>query len=444
MNDTPNIAVKIMEAELMEFCFDGIYYFENQDIALSGQFKAAISNNMLVLLQNDEFFVSNCPMIFSPSDYKKSNFELKNVTIGIDFHWEKQENQRFPGKLKLLLHENKILAINILDTETYLKYVISSEMSSQSSSELLKAHAVISRSWLFAQIEKQKLDEKNNQQNFINTENEYIRWYDREDHQLFDVCADDHCQRYQGMLRAQNPNVIDAVDATLGLVLKNNGQICDTRYSKCCGGATESFGNVWEPINHAYLQKVIDSQDNKSLEFELKIEKNSEKWIKDKPEAFCNTSDKEVLIQVLNDYDQSSSDFYRWKVEYTQNELSELVKKKSGFDFGEIIDLIPIERGVSGRLVKLKIVGTNKTLIVGKELEIRRWLSNSHLYSSAFIISKENIVKDIPQKFVLEGAGWGHGVGLCQIGAAVMGHKGYSFNDILAHYFKNTVLFKMY
>jgi stage II sporulation protein D len=444
MNDTPNIAVKIMEAELIEFCFDGIYYFENQDIALSGQFKAVISNNMLVLLQNDEFFVSNSPMIFSPSDYQKSNFELKNVTIGIDFHWEKRENQHFPGKLKLLLHENKILAINILDTETYLKYVISSEMSSQSSSELLKAHAVISRSWLFAQIEKQKLIEESKPQNFINTDTEYIRWYDREDHQLFDVCADDHCQRYQGITRGQNPNVTDAVDATTGLVLKNNGQICDTRYSKCCGGATESFENVWEPVNHAYLQKVIDSENNKGLEIDLKTEKNSEKWIKEKPEAFCNTSDKEILMQVLNDYDQSSKDFYRWKVEYSQAELSELVKKKSGIDFGEIIDLIPIERGVSGRLIKLKIVGTKKTLIVGKELEIRRWLSNSHLYSSAFIISKENPVKNIPQKFVIEGAGWGHGVGLCQIGAAVMGHKGYSFNDILAHYFKNTVLFKMY
>jgi stage II sporulation protein D len=337
-----------------------------------------------------------------------------------------------------------ILAINILDVETYLKSVISSEMRGDSSPELLKAHAVVSRSWLFAQMEKQQRIEKSKYKSSAISEDEFIRWYDREDHVLFDVCADDHCQRYQGITRAHNPNVIAAINATAGQVLMSNGLVCDTRYSKCCGGTSESFENVWEPIKHRYLQKVIDCANPSISDINLSVEQNAIEWIKSNPEAFCNTNNVEVLKQVLNDYDQTSSDFYRWNITYEQNQLAELIKRKSGFDFGKIIDLIPVERGLSSRLIKLKIVGSLKTMIVGKELEIRRWLSPSHLYSSAFIVNKENIVEGIPQKFKLTGAGWGHGVGLCQIGAAVMGHQGYPYDEILQHYFKGVILRKKY
>jgi stage II sporulation protein D len=364
--------------------------------------------------------------------------------IGIDFHWEQKENQKFRGELKLLVEGDNILVINTLDVETYLKSVISSEMRADSSPELLKAHAVVSRSWLFAQMEKKTELKEKNYKALQKTDKELIRWYDREDHSLFDVCADDHCQRYQGITREHNPNVVAAINATAGQVLMSEGKTCDTRYSKCCGGASESFEKVWEPVVHPYLQKVIDYKGDEKQEKDLTLEENAVEWIKNKPAAFCNTTNKEVLRQVLNDYDQSSTDFYRWRVEYTQKELATLIKAKSGINFGDILDLLPEERGESGRLVKLRIVGANKTLVVGKELEIRRWLSPSHLYSSAFIVSKENISGGIPQKFVLTGAGWGHGVGLCQIGAAVMGHEGYTYREILSHYFKGALLEKKY
>jgi SpoIID/LytB domain protein len=317
-------------------------------------------------------------------------------------------------------------------------------MRADSSPELLKAHAVVSRSWLFAQIEKQKIVEKTAYNSLQISDNEIIRWYDREDHTLFDVCADDHCQRYQGIVRSHNPNVVEAINATFGQVLVSNGHVCDTRYSKCCGGATESFENVWEPSIHPYLQKIVDNSENNKDDTDLSDEKNAAHWILSSPKAFCNTDSKEVLGQVLNNYDQTSENFYRWKLEYDQKEISELIKKKSGIDFGDIIDLVPIDRGYSGRLIRLKIRGSKKTLIVGKELEIRRWLSPSHLYSSAFIIDKENIIDSVPQKFILTGAGWGHGVGLCQIGAAVMGHEGFSYQEILKHYFKGADLLKKY
>jgi len=445
MTAIPKVSVKIMQADKIHFCMKGDFRSGHSIKELDGNFTAIIHGNQIMIKNEKLEFLAEKQIILKPTHINSDYFELKDVIIGIDFHWEQKETQRFQGDLKLMIEDNKILAINILDVETYLKSVISSEMRADSSPELLKAHAVVSRSWLFAQMEKQKKLEKNKYNTTKSNENEYIRWYDREDHLLFDVCADDHCQRYQGITRAQNPNVIAAINATAGQVLKSNGQICDTRYSKCCGGASESFENVWEPIKHPYLQKVVDKVASvKDKDLDLRIEQNSIDWIKNKPEAFCNTTNREVLMQVLNDYDQSSENFYRWKVEYNQQELAELIKKKSGIDFGEIIDLEPVERGFSGRLIKLKIKGTLKTLIVGKELEIRRWLSSSHLYSSAFIVSKEDVIDNIPQKFLLTGAGWGHGVGLCQIGAAVMGHLNYSYIEILKHYFINSDLEKLY
>jgi SpoIID/LytB domain protein len=277
------------------------------------------------------------------------------------------------------------------------------------------------------------------------TEEEYIRWYDREDHDDFHVCADDHCQRYQGITRAQNPEVVKAVRETSGEVLVYGGKICDARFSKCCGGVVETFENCWEPITHPYLLRVDDNPANAPINTaDLTMEEHAVNHITSDPQAFCNTHDAELLRMVLNDYDLTSNDFYRWSKTYTQDEIGELIRRKSGRDFGKIIDLVPVERGVSGRLVKLKIMGTSQTLIVGKELEIRRWLSESHLYSSAFVVKKEDVNDGIPAKFILRGAGWGHGVGLCQIGAAVMASKGYTHQEILQHYFVDANLEKRY
>ncbi len=444
MNQIPDVSVKIMQGEEILFILNGEYTCDCSTKRFKGNLVARLNGNQIVIGNEQIEYVSGNEIVFSPKLPVSDSFVLQDVVIGIDFHWEQKENQHFNGKLKFLAENGNILAINILDVETYLKSVISSEMRADSSPELLKAHAVVSRSWLFAQMEKQKISKKSNYQALQMSDNEIIKWYDREDHTLFDVCADDHCQRYQGITRVHNQNVIDAINATSGQVLKIDGHVCDTRYSKCCGGATESFENVWEPTIHKYLQKVIDSADYLKTVIDLRIEHNALTWISERPKAFCNTTNKEILNQVLNDYDQSSENFYRWKVEYKQKEISDLIKKKSGFDFGEIIDLVPVERGDSARLIKLKIIGTKKTLTIGKELEIRRWLSPSHLYSSAFIVHKENLKNNIPQKFILEGAGWGHGVGLCQIGAAVMGHSGYSYQEILFHYFKGAKLEKIY
>jgi SpoIID/LytB domain protein len=304
---------------------------------------------------------------------------------------------------------------------------------------------VISRGWLLAQSEKRNASQAGNQKLVSDTrkDNEIIKWYDREDHLNFDVCADDHCQRYQGITRASTPSVEKVIEATSGEVLTYNGTICDTRYYKCCGGVTELFENVWEPVNHPYLQKVTDNSEfPEGYDTDLTGNTNAEKWILGNPDAFCNTSDKEVLKQVLNDYDQETNDFYRWKVKYTQQELSDLVRLKTGIDFGTITELKPLERGVSGRIIRLEISGTKKKMIIGKELEIRKALSKSHLYSSCFFVEK--VVEGGITFFILNGAGWGHGVGLCQIGAAVMGSKGYSYREILKHYFPGSVLEKRY
>jgi SpoIID/LytB domain protein len=368
------------------------------------------------------------------------------VTIGIDFHWEQNENQRFRGDLKLVIENGKVRAINVVPLEEYLRSVISSEMSAASSPELLKAHAVISRSWLLAQIAKSKKLKTGGQtyQTVQQTRDELIRWYDREDHALFDVCADDHCQRYQGITKIINEKASQAIDATFGEVLFYEGEICDARFSKCCGGVSENFENVWEPVRFSYLTKVVDSEFADTTCVDLRLEEEAEQWIRTSPPAFCNTTDTQVLTQVLPDFDQATADFYRWKASYAQEELSTLLLKKTGTDFGQIIRLEAVERGHSSRIVKLKITGTKRTMIIGKELEIRRALSESHLYSSAFVVDHLDEKDGIPQKFKLTGAGWGHGVGLCQIGAAMMGEKGYGYEDILMHYFKGAGLKKLY
>lgn len=385
-------------------------------------------------------------LLFEPQQEATDSFELLDVTIGINFHWERKEDQRFLGALKIIVENGKLTGINVISVEDYLTSVISSEMSATASLELLKAHAVISRSWLLAQIQKNKeiTETKTNYSASVQNEKELIRWYDREDHTRFDVCADDHCQRYQGITRASTEIVKQAVETTRGQVLTYAGKICDARFSKCCGGAFEEFQYCWEDVRHPYLARQRDSKTHTQLP-DLTQEAEAEKWIRHAPEAFCNTTDKKILSQVLNNYDQETTDFYRWKVEYTQEEISALILKRSGTDYGQILDLVPIARGTSARLWKLKIVGSLKTQTIGKELEIRRTLSPSHLYSSAFVVDKKEISPEgVPGRFILTGAGWGHGAGLCQIGAAVMGEQGYAYDAILLHYYIDAGIDKLY
>lgn len=364
-------------------------------------------------------------LTFSPQS-PKASFSLHDVTIGVSFHWERKETQVFGGTLRLVVEADKITAINQLPVEDYLVSVISSEMKATSSMELLKAHAVISRSWLLAQMDKRRRlqDGQNSFFSFIKKDDELIRWYDREDHTIFDVCADDHCQRYQGITRAGSKAVEEAVGATRGRILTYGDEICDARFSKCCGGVTEEFQYCWEDTPKPYLVSIVDSDGH------------------GKP--FCDTTDKAILSQVLNDYDMETPDFYRWRVEYTQEQLARLINDNLKDDFGDIIDLVPLERGKSGRVWKLKIVGSKKTFTIGKELEIRRALSDSHLYSSAFTVEKADVVDGIPRRFTLVGSGWGHGVGLCQIGAAVMGARGYKYDEILLHYYRGAEIKKIY
>ena len=389
----------------------------------------------------------DAPLTFSPADPATGIFEIKDVVIGVNFHWQRKENQRFSGSARFIVENGQLTIVNVLPVEDYLLSVISSEMSAHASLELLKAHAVISRSWLLAQIQKNKAIADSGEKYCATTEtaDERIKWYDREDHVNFDVCADDHCQRYQGVTRQSTPKVAEAIKATFGQVLTHGGQLCDARFSKCCGGVFEEFENCWEPKHHDYLSVRADKADENDYP-DLRDEATAHRFINLRPEAFCNTADAAILSQVLNNYDQETTDFYRWNVHYSQDEISRLVRERSGIDFGRIIDLQPVERGTSGRLVRLRFVGTERTMVIGKELEIRRTLSPSHLYSSAFTVERHDIdpATGIPGSFTLHGAGWGHGVGLCQIGAAVMGARGYSYDAILAHYFAGATLDKLY
>lgn len=359
---------------------------------------------------------------FQPAEVANNTFELQEVTIGIDFHWERRENQTFGGMLKFVIENEQLTAVNVIQLEDYLVSVISSEMSAHASTELLKAHAVISRSWVLAQMRKSD---------------------GQKPHALYHVCADDHCQRYQGLTRPITEKARQAVASTHGKVLTSQGHLCDTRYSKCCGGAFEEFQYCWEDTPQPYLRKQRDwrvGQGNANVPSpdlpNLTIEAEADRWIRSTPASFCHTADRHILAQVLNHYDQETTDFYRWRVEYTQEEISDLIRRRSGVDYGRIVNLVPMARGTSGRIWQLKIVGTLQTRIIGKELAIRRTLSPSHLYSSAFVVDREGLSPEgIPARFILTGAGWGHGVGLCQIGAAVMGEQGYRYDEILRHYY---------
>lgn len=441
----PDIHVGIMAEKTIELELEGVYQCRNKEV--TGRGSAFFSGNDIHVKFESGISFEGKKLVFQPTDREACSLLLRDVTIGINFHWERKEDQKFRGGLELIREGENIRAINLVPVEQYLVSVISSEMSATSSMDLLKAHAVISRSWLLAQVDKHESlqSEAEKYVTTLETADELIRWYDREDHTDFDVCADDHCQRYQGITRVVSENAATAIRETFGEALTSNEHIADARFSKSCGGISESFENCWEPVHHPYLVKIIDNpKAPEGFNLDLTAEENADRWIRSNPPAFCNTTDAKVLSQVLNNYDQETTDFYRWKVAYSQEEISALIKKRTGIDFGNIKALVPVERGDSARLIKLRIEGTKKTLTIGKELEIRKALSTSHLYSSAFVVDTEGEENGLPAKFILTGAGWGHGVGLCQIGAAVMGEKGYSYREILAHYFKDALLEKVY
>lgn len=434
----PEVAVGIMSGEKICFELHQTYQAKGEDV--KGKQEVIFSEG--AILWNGNLYRE---LVFQPMA-PTASFSLQDVVIGVNFHWEQKETQTFLGMLKLVVESDKIVAINVLSVEKYLECVISSEMKATSGMELLKAHAVISRSWLLAQIDKRKQHEEAGAAffSFVKKDNELVKWYDREDHTIFDVCADDHCQRYQGITKATSPNVVEAIKATFGQILIHEGEICDARFSKCCGGMVEEYRYCWEDMDKPYLKVVRDHQQPQ-VEADLTQEQEAEKWIRTQPDAFCNTKDEKILSQVLNDFDQTTKDFYRWTVRFSQDELQALIARKTGIDFGTILDLVPVARGKSGRIYRLQIVGSKKTMTIGKELEIRRSLSESHLYSSAFVVDKEETDdQGIPQQFTLTGAGWGHGVGLCQIGAAMMGEQGYHYQAILEHYYPNAEVKRLY
>ena len=437
----PNVTVGIVSGQKIHFSLNKPYLAKGETVM--GEQVVEFSEGG-VLWNGNQY----SKLTFHPQSADAS-FSLSDVTIGVNFHWERKETQTFLGTLRFVVEADKICAINELPVEKYLESVISSEMSATSSLELLKAHAVISRSWLLAQMKKRRevAASGNNFFSFVKKDDMLIRWYDREDHTIFDVCADDHCQRYQGITKETSPHVAEAIRQTLGQVLLDGEDICDARFSKCCGGETEEFQYCWEDTPKSYLTAVRDlvlgvkNEEHSSLQDEA----TAERWIRSNPPAFCNTTDKKILSQVLNDYDQETADFYRWKVTYSQEKIQQLFEEKLKMNFGAILDMKAVERGKSGRISKLQIIGTEKTFTIGKELEIRRALSDTHLYSSAFVVDKyDKDEQGVPQRFEIIGAGWGHGVGLCQIGAAVMGEQGYAYNDILLHYYQGAEIKQLY
>ena len=437
----PNVTVGIVSGQKIHFSLNKPYLAKGETVM--GEQVVEFSEGG-VLWNGNQY----SKLTFHPQSADAS-FSLSDVTIGVNFHWERKETQTFLGTLRFVVEADKICAINELPVEKYLESVISSEMSATSSLELLKAHAVISRSWLLAQMKKRRevAASGNNFFSFVKKDDMLIRWYDREDHTIFDVCADDHCQRYQGITKETSPHVAEAIRQTLGQVLLDGEDICDARFSKCCGGETEEFQYCWEDTPKSYLTAVRDLVLGvKNEEYSsLQDEATAERWIRSNPPAFCNTTDKKILSQVLNDYDQETADFYRWKVTYSQEKIQQLFEEKLKMNFGSILDMKAVERGKSGRISKLQIIGTEKTFTIGKELEIRRALSDTHLYSSAFVVDKyDKDEQGVPQRFEIIGAGWGHGVGLCQIGAAVMGEQGYAYNDILLHYYQGAEIKQLY
>lgn len=443
----PQVAVGIISAKEVSFTLAGIYSTPDVTV-VTGRHTVRVSDSGIALVWEGRTYTS---ISFTPSSKESDSFTLESVTIGLDFHWQRKENQQFRGELSFIVADGKVVVVNRVDVEEYLASVISSEMSSSSPLQMLRAHAVISRSWLLAQMEHRS---GNSQRAAMKTEangvgaSRIVRWWDHEDHDLFDVCADDHCQRYQGLTRV-NEAAAAAVNDTRGLVLTTDGhKLCDARFSKCCGGMMEVFSSCWADEDYPYLQGRRDNLISESTP-NLTDEHNAGQWIHSRPEAFCSEVSEDILSKVLNGYDRElGSDYYRWKVTLSQEEICRLLKDRAGIDVGKVIDLIATRRGTSGRIVMLRIVGSDGTVEIGKELMIRRALSPSHLLSSAFTVERhfdtETSQREVPAGFTLHGAGWGHGVGLCQIGAAVMAERGYDYRSILAHYYPTSRLTQAY
>jgi peptidoglycan hydrolase-like amidase len=441
------IEIGLLSAESITFTLEGAFHTSRETELNEGRYVATYRDETSFFLRGngeEEIIPAHLSLLHSEK-FHDGSFRIEEIIAGRQFHWEKAQEHTFQGILKIFPVGGKLTAVNIVELEKYLLSVISSEMSAEAPVEFLKAHAVISRSWFLAQVNRKKKSRDNPYpEGYMKIDNGYLRWYTREDHDHYDVCADDHCQRYYGFGHSISRNVSMAVKDTEGQVLLHNGEICDARFSKCCGGMTEAFENVWEPVRHPYLTRVVDGTDAQLCD--LTDEEQAKEWIISTPPAFCNAGDAAVLAQSLTGQDFRTRDFYRWTVKITQADIRSLLLNKGDIRLGNILSLEALERGVSGRIIRLKITGDESSVIVGKELEIRRLLSPSHLYSSAFVAEAEYDRPDcnIPSAFILRGAGWGHGTGLCQIGAAIMGSKGYTYEEILSHYFPYTTISKQY
>jgi SpoIID/LytB domain protein len=445
----PTVKVGLMTGpERVRFTLATEYLSPGDQVWPAGDYVASVQNDGAVVITEESgrvvYAAPKCQL--RPVHQTDASFTLRGITIGIDFHWQRQEDQQFNGALILRTDERRrLLVINEIGVEAYLTSVIASEMSATAHPELLKAHAIISRSWLLAQLAPWKVPRAKPASSQTQNEHELVRWYDKEDHTQFDICADDHCQRYQGRAKATAAAVFDAINSTRGQVLSHAGDLCDARFSKSCGGLTEVYRTAWEDVDVPYLQAVYDGEDFPAqFALPLSDEANAAQWIRQAPPAFCHTQERDILTRILPSFDQETADFYRWQVRLQQDELQALLKQKLALDFGAIKTLEAVERGASGRLVRLRIVGERRALVLGKELEIRRALSNSHLYSSALVIEPGTVQNGAPVHFTLHGAGWGHGVGLCQIGAALMAERGYDFTQILRHYYRGAQLFALY
>ncbi|MCX5850029.1 MAG: SpoIID/LytB domain-containing protein [Deltaproteobacteria bacterium] len=438
IHQEPKIKVALLQnRNEANISLNGKFFLPNGR-AIKGRFTVCADQDLILLVDSSQKEILRQKEILL-SAAEGSSFTVSDVKIGIDFHWQRSQEQSFCGDIFLSADFGcSFHLINEIPLEDYLKSVISSEMSATAPLEFLKAQAIVARSWLVAMLAKKKAPRC---LSGIKTENEIIVWHDVNDHEGFDVCADDHCQRYQGITGIISASVHEAIESTRGLYLVYAGEICDARYYKSCGGQTEIFATAWEDKSPAYLVSVTDDVQQHPP---IQSEAQAQKWLTGRPRAYCDTTDKELLSNILPAFDQETPDFYRWQVVYTRKELEEIIRNKSGIDFGELRDLIPLERGPSGRIFRLKIEGSRKTMIVGKELEIRRWLSLSHLLSSAFVVSVERTATGEVRRFILSGGGWGHGVGLCQIGAAVMAAKGLKAEEILVHYFSGAILKKIY
>ncbi len=441
ISQEPSIEVGILDHRReVNGSFIGVFAADGSR-QLLGKFHARCENGLVVLTGDDGNFIVSAKEIHC-TNVSDGSFTLRDVEIGLQFHWERKEEQTFRGNLILRSRDNGTLAVvNDIPLEEYLASVISSEMSGEAPIEFLKAHAITSRSWLAAMLGREVRNVEIDPERSIRTNDELIRWYDREDHDIFDVCADDHCQRYQGITKMVSDRATKAVEATRGIFLVRGDEICDARFSKACGGLTEEFENTWEEKHFPYLECISDSSIQHP---KIVSEMAAEDWILSNPDAYCNTTDENILRQILSESDRETTNFFRWAVDYERNELEEILISKSGIDFGTLLNLVPLQRGPSGRISRLKIEGSKNALIVGKELEIRRWLSKTHLYSSAFVVMTERESDGIPKHFLLYGAGWGHGVGLCQIGAAVMATEHFPAEAILKHYYPNAQLQKLY